>query len=63
MKTNKSFTKRLKMTADGRALSRQGNKNHFRAKKTRVKQLAGKQLAEFPLPAQKLSRFISKKHR
>jgi ribosomal protein L35 len=32
MKTNKSFTKRLKVTRNGKVLSRKAGQNHFNAK-------------------------------
>jgi ribosomal protein L35 len=42
MKTNKSLTKRLKITRNGKILARRGGKNHFNAKESRSKQLANK---------------------
>jgi len=41
-KTNKSFTKRLKVTRTGKVLARKPGKNHFNAKASRVKQLDAK---------------------
>jgi ribosomal protein L35 len=41
-KTNKSFTKRLRVTKTGKVLGRKAGFNHFNAKQRRVKQLAGK---------------------
>lgn len=41
-KTNKSVTKRLKITRTGKVLRRHPGKNHFSAKARRAKQLAGK---------------------
>jgi len=34
MKTNKSFTKRLKVTKNGKILSRKTGQNHFNAKES-----------------------------
>lgn len=42
MKTNKSFTKRLKLTKNGKIISRKPGFNHFNAKQSRSTQLAGK---------------------
>lgn len=42
MKTNKSFTKRLKLTKNGKIISRKPGFNHFNAKQSRTKQLAGR---------------------
>lgn len=49
IKTNKSYTKRLKITRKGKLLGRKGGKNHFNAKESRSKQLAGKRNVEFTL--------------
>ncbi len=42
MKTNKSFSKRLKVTKNGKVLSRKPGFNHFNAKQSRTSQLAGR---------------------
>ncbi len=42
MKTNKSYTKRLKITKTGKLIARKPGFNHFNAKQSRGKQLAGK---------------------
>jgi len=42
IKTNKSLTKRLKITKNGKILSRAPGFNHFNAKQSRTKQLSGK---------------------
>ncbi len=42
MKTNKSFSKRLKLTKTGKVLSRKPGFNHFNAKQSRTTQLAGR---------------------
>ena len=39
MKTNKSFTKRLKVTRRGKIIARKPGKNHFNAKEGRSKQM------------------------
>lgn len=44
IKTNKSLTKRLKITKNGKILSRVPGFNHFNAKQSRSKQLNGKKM-------------------
>jgi len=47
MKTNKSFSKRLKVTKNGKIIARKGGFNHFNAKQSRNTQLAGKKGRNF----------------
>jgi ribosomal protein L35 len=49
MKTNKSYTKRLKVTKNGKIIGRTPGFNHFNAKKSRTKQLAGRKGQEFKI--------------
>lgn len=49
IKTNKSLTKRLKITKKGKVLARKPGFNHFNAKQSRTKQLAGKNMQTFPM--------------
>jgi len=44
IKTNKSLTKRLKVTKTGKIMSRAPGFNHFNAKQSRTKQLAGRKM-------------------
>ncbi len=44
IKTNKSLTKRLKVTKKGKILSRTPGFNHFNAKQSRTKQLSGRKM-------------------
>jgi ribosomal protein L35 len=46
MKTNKSLTKRLKITGTGKIMSRAPGFNHFNARQSRVKQLGGKKMQQ-----------------
>ena len=39
MKTNKAFTKRLKITRTGKIIARKPDKNHFNAKESRSSQM------------------------
>jgi ribosomal protein L35 len=47
MKTNKSYSKRLKLTKNGKVLSRKPGFNHFNAKQSRTSELAGKKRQNF----------------
>jgi ribosomal protein L35 len=47
MKTNKSFTKRLKLTKSGKIISRKPGTNHFNAKESRSSQLSGRKGKSF----------------
>jgi len=49
MKTNKSFSKRLKVTKSGKMISRKPGFNHFNAKQSRSKQLGGKKGMNFKI--------------
>jgi ribosomal protein L35 len=40
MKTNKSFSKRLKVTRKGKIVARKPGQNHFNARASRPKQMA-----------------------
>lgn len=47
MKTNKSYSKRLKISKNGKILSRKPGFNHFNAKQSRTTQLAGRKGQNF----------------
>ena len=47
MKTNKSYSKRLKLTKNGKVLARKPGFNHFNAKQSGVSELAGKKRKNF----------------
>lgn len=49
MKTNKALMKRVKVTRQGKILTRQGGQNHFRAKSRRRQQLSGNRLTPLVL--------------
>ncbi len=57
-KTNKSYTKRLKLTKSGKVISRKGGINHFNAKKSRSKQMAQKRAGMFLLSPKARGRFL-----
>lgn len=58
MKTNKSFLKRLRVTKNGKILARKPGLNHFNAKTSRSKQLAGKRAQNFAMTGKEKSRFL-----
>jgi len=57
-KTNKSFTKRLKVKKSGKVLRRKAGICHFQAKKKRSKQLNKKSTEIFIIKPKLLSRLI-----
>ncbi|MFM2357661.1 MAG: Ribosomal protein [Candidatus Parcubacteria bacterium] len=42
MKTNKSYTKRIRVTKNGKMLARKAGHNHFNAKESRRSQISSK---------------------
>jgi ribosomal protein L35 len=59
-KTNKSFTKRLKVTKNGKILARATGQNHFNAKEKRSAQLNKKKLGDFPMSHKDIAHYIKK---
>ena len=59
MKTNKSFTKRLKITRKGKLVARKPGQNHFNAKERRNKQLSTRRTQALVLPEKVLQRYIN----
>jgi len=57
-KTNKSLSKRLKITRKGKILIRKGGQIHFRAKKKRSKELAQKRRVELKLSKKQLKQYL-----
>ncbi len=58
IKTNKSYSKRLKVTKTGKVLARKTGQNHFNAKESRRSQLAKKGNNEFHMSMKERSRFL-----
>lgn len=58
MKTNKSFTKRLKVTTTGKLKARKPGFNHFNAKQSRSTQLNGKVPTDFTMKPKTAGRFL-----
>lgn len=57
-KTNKSYTKRLKLTKTGKLIARKPGFNHFNAKQSRTHQLNGKKGQEITLSPKEKGMFI-----
>ncbi|MCR4334299.1 MAG: 50S ribosomal protein L35 [Patescibacteria group bacterium] len=60
MKTNKSYTKRLRVTKNGKILARSPGQNHFNSKESRRSQLKKKLNVPFPMRNKDIRRFIIK---
>ena len=57
-KTNKSLMKRLKITRTGKILGRKPGFNHFNAKQSRTKQLAGRKMVALKMTNKLKSQFL-----
>ena len=60
MKTNKSYTKRLKVTKNGKIIARKAGQNHFNAKQSGTKRLARKRTQQLSLSKRITRRFLPK---
>ena len=58
IKTNKSYTKRLKRTKAGKLLARKTGQNHFNAKERRAAKYSKGRDAEFHMKNKERSRFL-----
>ncbi len=61
MKTNKSFSKRLKITKNGKIMARKPGLNHFNAKMTRTSELNKKRQQKISLSSKTIQRFLPNK--
>ena len=59
MKTNKAFTKRLKITRKGKIVARKPGQNHFNAKESRRGQLNRRRSQTLSLSKQVMQRYIT----
>jgi len=59
MKTNKSFTKRLKITKNGKLIARKPGKNHFNAKESRNSQLDNNRTQSLTVTKKVSQRYIT----
>ena len=57
-KTNKSYTKRLKVTRNGKIISRIPGKNHFNSKATGEHQLRDRSTQSFNITKKDLKRYL-----
>ena len=58
MKTNKSYSKRLKVTKSGKILARKTGQNHFNSKESNKQKLAKGRRGEFHMSNKERSRFL-----
>lgn len=58
LKTNKSFTKRLKMTRTGKLVARKPGQNHFNAKESQKKRLARRRTQKVQFSEKVSQRYI-----
>ncbi|OHA13764.1 MAG: hypothetical protein A2909_01965 [Candidatus Tagabacteria bacterium RIFCSPLOWO2_01_FULL_39_11] len=58
LKTNKSFSKRLKVTRNKKVLGRKPGQDHFNAKEPRSKQLHQKKWRKFNISNKKLKQYL-----
>ena len=58
MKTNKSFTKRIKVTKNGKMIARKPGQNHFNARQSGQQRLARKRTQELSLSKRITRRFL-----
>jgi len=60
MKTNKSFTKRIKVTKNGKLIARKPGQNHFNARQSGQQRLARKRTQQLSLSKRITRRFLPK---
>lgn len=60
MKTNKSYTKRLKVTKNGKIIARKPGQNHFNARQTGQQRLNRKRTQTISLSKRITRRFLPK---
>lgn len=58
MKTNKSYTKRMKVTATGKLVARKPGQNHFNARESAKQQLHKQRTKQVVLTPRVRNRFI-----
>ncbi len=60
MKTNKSYTKRIKVTKNGKLVARKPGQNHFNARQSGTKRLSRKRTQLLSLSKRITRRFLPK---
>ena len=58
MKTNKSYSKRIKVTKNGKIVARRAGRNHFNAKQTGRERLAKRRTQRLSLTNKTIQRFL-----
>ncbi len=58
MKTNKSYQKRIKVTKNGKILTRKPGQNHFNARASGVRTIAGRRMQELKMTGKEKARFL-----
>ena len=61
MKTNKSFTKRIKVTKNGKLIARRPGQNHFNAKESGTKTRSKNRSTTIVMTPKARSRFVPKR--
>lgn len=59
MKTNKSYTKRIKVTKNGKLIARRPGRNHFNAKQSGTKRLAKRRTQAITMTSRARNRFLA----
>ncbi|MDO8561866.1 MAG: 50S ribosomal protein L35 [bacterium] len=59
MKTNKSFSKRLRVTRKGKIVARAPGQNHFNAKRSGSERMHHKRAGSMEMTAKNRSRYLS----
>jgi len=59
MKTNKSYTKRIKVTKNGKLVARKPGQNHFNARQTGRQRLRRKRTQLLSMNKKAISRFLA----
>ena len=60
MKTNKSYSKRIKVTRNGKLVARKTKQNHFNSKESGVEHLNKKRTQKVTMTNKAKARFLSK---
>ncbi len=59
MKTNKSYTKRIKVTKNGKLIARKAGQNHFNSRQTGRQRLNRKRTQSLTMSARAKNRFLA----
>jgi ribosomal protein L35 len=59
MKTNKSYTKRIKVTKNGKLIARKAGQNHFNSRQTGTQRLNRKRTQTITMSSRARNRFLA----